>query len=165
MDWQEIAQAWYALRMTVGTWIAERWLDLIQSAGIIGSLLLGVAALRAEAKSRQDQTRREITKEHREIWSGILSDPETKDILDQNRDLAARPISVAEKHAVNSLMLHLSGSRNAANAGTYMTPERLTEDIRFFFSHPLPRAAWDELKAYHASEFVAFVEAVLAGEN
>jgi len=40
----------------------------------------------------------------------------------------------------------------------YFVEGGLKKDVREFFSLPIPRAVWNEMKSYQDSDFVRFVE-------
>ena len=150
--------------MIVLPWLSDHWYEALESAGIIGGLLFTGFAVRTDARVRRAQTRIELTRAHREIWDKILSDPETALLLESDRDVSARPITAKEIEVVNRLVLHLRGALGAAEADIYIKPERLDDDVRDFFAHPIPRAAWRIVRESHDAEFVAYIDALVIGD-
>jgi len=53
---------------------------------------------------------------------------------------------------------HLSSAYQAMESGLVIKPERVRQDIRWFFSLPIPKAIWEKMKAFHNDAFAEFVE-------
>ena len=139
-------------------WVRANWFDLLQSVGIIGSLLFTAISLRIDAKVRRVGNLFEVTKQHREIWTALYSRPDLKRVVDASADPSGHSVTDEEELFVNLLILHLASNYQAAKAGMFMLPAELTADIAAFFSLPIPHAVWDKMKSFQDREFVAFVE-------
>ena len=74
-------------------WAAQNWFTVLQSAGIIGSLLFTAASLRLDAKARHVGNLMAITKNHREIWGELYQRPELARVIDAGADLEQKPMS------------------------------------------------------------------------
>ena len=144
-------------------WTGEHWFDLLQTAGIVGGLLFTGIAFRTDTKARRLESLFTITKSHREIWSEIYERPELNRIQDSKADLSAKPVTNEERLFVNFLILHLNNSYQAIRDGLYHRPEGLSDDIRGFFSLPIPRAVWDKSRALQNRDFTKFVDECLGG--
>jgi hypothetical protein len=144
--------------MVVLTWVDMNWFNLLQSGGIIASLLVSAAALRLDANARRTGNLLEITENHREIWSYLYTHPELSRVLDASVDLKRVPVTTEEELFVNFLVLHLNSAFYAMKKDVYVKPEGLRRDIQLFFSLPIPDAVWEKVKALQEEDFVRFVE-------
>lgn len=139
-------------------YVTQRWIDVVQAVGIISGIVFSGHAHRTDARERRAQRHFELTREHREIWEDLNARSVGKELLSKNRDLAARPRTIEETEAVRTLTLHLNAFFRSETEGIHVMPERVMEDIQDFFSHPVPRDAWREVRDFHDRAFVAFVE-------
>jgi len=139
-------------------WLADNWFTLLQSVGIVWSLVYTGNALRSDTKARQVQNQFALTKQHREIWSMLFDRPELSRIMSPEIDLKTAPVTREEEMFVGFLVFHLSDFFRATQAGLFIGPERLKEDIRGFFSKPIPRAVWEKIAPLQDKDFVRFVE-------
>ena len=64
-------------------WFADNWFVLLQSAGIIASLVFTFHSLRSQTKASRVSNLLAITESHREFWSELLHRPELKRVLDE----------------------------------------------------------------------------------
>ncbi|SRR5258706_7426685 len=140
-------------------WFAENWFVLLQSAGIIGSLLFTAASLREDAKARRISNLITITDHHREIWTQLYGRPDLARVLDPRANLERYPVRNEEDVFINLLILHLSSAHHAMKEGMFLKPEGLRKDIDWFFSLPIPKAVWHRSKAFQDKAFVDFIEA------
>ncbi len=139
-------------------WSEAHWFTLLQSAGIIGSLIFTAISLRIDAKVRRIGNLINLTEQHRGIWTQTYRRPELVRVLDSKVDLRSKPVTEAEELFVNLLILHLSSVFRAMQEGMFVSPEGLRLDIRRFFSRPIPRAVWEKMKSVHNRDLVRFVE-------
>ena len=148
--------------MTEGaSWVEQNWFTLIQTAGIIGSLLFGAFAARREAKAREFENHLKITALHRELWSGVTNNPSLARVVEQNPDIVRSPITLAEQEFLNLAINHFQTGWRFAKSGSLVGLDEMTSDVRNFFSLPLPRAIWEKSKSYRNPRFVGFVESAL----
>ena len=84
--------------------------------------------------------------------------PELARILERRVDLQADPISDAEENFVNLVILHLNASHYAFTQGLFKKPDGLGEDVRSFFSCPIPAAVWQKTRRFRDRKFAKFVE-------
>jgi len=138
--------------------VRDNWFDLIQSLFIVASFWLARISFKEETRQRRVANRLEITKQHREIWMVRFSHPELARIGDSSVDLKAKPITPEEKLFVRLLILHLAGCYRTAKAEMFKLPDEITSDVANFFSRPIARAVWEEVRRFQNSDFVRFVE-------
>lgn len=142
-------------------WLSSHTIDIIQSVGIIGSLAFTAYSYRLETRARRINNLLRVTGNHRDIWSELYDRPELGRVLAADIDLEANPIRPEEELFVRLLILHLGSTFRAAQNGEYQQPDGLPQDMITFFSLPLPRVVWHQLRAYQDEDFVRFVEDVL----
>ncbi len=73
-------------------------------------------------------------------------------------DLELEPITESERLLVRLLVSHLNATYEAVKNSNIRRMNGIDDDIKKFFSAPIPRAVWDELRLFQNSDFVAFVE-------
>lgn len=139
-------------------WIAEHWFDLLQTAGIIGSLWFTSVSLRSETKTRRIANLLTITANHREIWKVFLYDKDLARVRDASADTTKQPVTEAERVFVIFVILHMSSVFHAMSDQLVVKVEGLRRDIAQFFSLPIPREIWEKVKVLQNDEFVAYVE-------
>ena len=130
----------------------------LNAFGIIASLVFTATSLRSETKTRQIANLLKLTHNHRELWSELFSQPDLKRVLDMSADLSAHPITLKEHFFVNMAIQHLNSAYQAMKSGLVIEPEGVSEDIRWFFSLPIPKAIWDKIKLLQNDDFTEFVE-------
>lgn len=142
-------------------WIGEHGFDLLGATGIVCSLLYTARSFRADETSRRIANLLTLTTAHREIWTTLYTRPEIKRVLDPKADLYRKPMSDEEALFVTLLLLHLNATWQATKEGVFRTKQAIEEDIRWFFSLPIPKAVWERSKMLQDSDFVEFVEQCL----
>src|SRR5207247_1890164 len=95
-------------RMGFLEWASHNWFSLLQSFGIIGSLLFTGLALRLDVKERRSSHDLAITKAHRELWTNLYKRPALARVLDPNVDLTSQPITQEEEMFILLLVVHLN---------------------------------------------------------
>ena len=145
----------------IPSWGEVNWFNLIQTAGIMGSLGLTAAAAVREAKAREIENLLTIGEHHRELWSGAYQRPELARIFKTNADAVATPATVAEEEFLNLVIVQYQITWSIAKTGGLVTLKELAADMRGFFSLPLPRVVWEKTKNFRNRQFVRFVERAL----
>lgn len=140
------------------SWFAESWFVLLQSVGIIGSLVFTGLTLRHDIRTRRITNLITITQQHREIWTKLYDRPELARVTKLSVDLQATPMTTAEELFVHLLILHLNCSYHALKDKLFIKPEGLQKDLDRFFSCTIPKLVWERTKGLHDSDFVEFVE-------
>ncbi len=148
--------------MAFGDCLGGSWFAIVQTAGIIGGLVFTAASLRIDAKARRTTNLIAITEQHREIWKELYSRPELSRLLEPTVDFKRKPVTLEEELFVKLLTLHMSSAHQASRQGMFLQPERLRQDVRWFFSLAIPRVVWEKTKGFHEDELVRFVDSCLA---
>lgn len=143
-------------------YIVQNWFDLLQSAVILAGLLFTALSYRKDTKSRDLENFFRINEAHRNIWTEVYKRPELDRVLSSKPDLEKEKMTDEEAIFVNLLILHLNATFRAMRSGLYTTNQGIEEDIRWFFSLPIPRLVWQLSKEIREPEFVKFVEIALA---
>ena len=149
--------------MQVSQWLAANWFDLLQTLGIVGGLLFTAYAIRKDEKGRKISNLIAMNQQHHEIWRELYERPELGRVLKEEADVNSAPVSDAERLFVNSLILQLSTVFSAMKEGMFVPLEGLKEDIKGFFSLPIPKNVWEKNRSLQNGEFVRFVESCLRG--
>jgi hypothetical protein len=144
--------------MGIGDWLANNLFNLLSAAGIIGSLYFAAISLRSETKTRRIANLLAITANHRELWKVFLKDKELARVRDSSADTTKRPITDAERVFVNLVIQHVNSVYCAMNDQLVIKVEGLRRDVAQFFSLPIPREIWEQIKVLQNDDFVAFVE-------
>lgn len=147
--------------VALSSWAGENWFNLIQTAGIMASVLLAAAAAHREAKAREIENLLTITDQHRNLWSEVQKRSDLLRILQQDVNVLTTPVTIAEEIFLNEVIVHFQLGWQLSKSGAIITLEDLKLDARGFFSLPLPRAVWEKTKSLRNKRFVRFVEKAL----
>jgi hypothetical protein len=139
-------------------WFFSALPQVVESGGIICGLCFTAFALRADSRSRQADILMRITEGHRQLWLYFEEHRELARVLDPKANLQKKPISSHEQRFVQLLINHLIITHQTSQLRIYEHPDRLGDDIRRFFSMPIPRAVWEKTMPMLDADFVAFVE-------
>jgi hypothetical protein len=142
-------------------WIAAHWFDLIQTVGIVGSLLFAAYTTHKDERGRRIANSIAINEQYRKIWQTIYERPKLARVLDKDADLKKDPVSIEEERFVMTLILHLGTAFRAMKDGEFVTLEGLQKDVQQFFLLPIPKAVWEKLKPLQDENFVKFIEKCL----
>jgi hypothetical protein len=142
----------------VGAWLAENWFNVLSASGIIGSLLFTAVSLRSETKTRRIGNLLTLTDSHRDIWSNILRYPDLARVLQASARPEDQPVTENEEIYVGMVILHLSATYQAIKSGLSIKPSALREDVRLFFSLPIPLSVWNRSKRFQNDDFQGFVK-------
>lgn len=139
-------------------WIAEHWFDLLQTVGIVGSLLLATYTTRKDERARRIGNSIAINEQYREIWKEVFQHPKLGRVIAKDADVAKQPVSVEEELFVTMIITHLSTIFRAWKHGEFVELEGLQKDVQGFFTLPIPKIVWEEFKPVQDRRFVVFVE-------
>jgi len=143
------------------SWIDGNWFNLIQTAGIVGSLLFGAATAQREAKTREIENHLTIAEQHRNLWNEARQRKDLDRIFQTDADVIKIPITVAESEFLNLVVGHFQAGWILSENGAAITLNEMRADVRDFFTLPLPRAVWERTKGMRNRRFVKFVERAL----
>ena len=132
--------------------------QIVESGGIICGLCFTAFALRADARSRQADILMRITEGHRQLWLYFEEHRELARVLDPKANLQKKPVTAHEQRFVQLLINHLIITHQTSQLRIYEHPERLGDDIRRFFSMPIPQTVWEKTVSMLDADFVAFIQ-------
>ena len=147
----------------MGEWISANWFTGLSAVGIVGSLVFTAVSFRSETKTRRVANLLALTHNHRELWSELLLNPNLARMLDPAADLSQHPVTRDETIYINMVIQHLGSAYQAMKSGLVVKPEGVRQDVRSFFSLPIPKAIWERMKLLQNDDFVEFVERCRSG--
>jgi len=139
-------------------WAADNSFNLISAVGVIIGLLFTATSLRSYTKTKQIANLLTITANHREIWKDFLENPKLTRVRDPHADFSKAPITNEERVFVALVIQHLNSVYYAISDQLVIQYHGLRQDIGQFFSLPIPRGVWDQIKPFQNTDFVRFVE-------
>ena len=148
--------------MDILPWLGQHWLDLVESAGIVGGLVFTGITVRKDDRAREIDTLISVEEQYKEIWMALYERPQLSRVLKPDLDLSRRPVNDEEGLFVKLLLLHLDTVHRAMEAGMFVEIQGLHQDIRSFLSLPIPSAVWKQIKPFQQKEFADFIETTMA---
>jgi len=139
-------------------WLSEHWFDLLQTTGIVGSLLLATYTTRRDERARRVGNSIVINGQYQELQKELIRHPQLKHVFAENADVERESVSIEEEAYVKMVIGQLSTVYRAMRHGEFVTLEGLQKDVREFFALPVPKAVWDKFKPFQDQKFVEFVE-------
>ena len=139
-------------------WLFEHGKDTLESAGVISGLFFTTASFRADARERRISNLMELAQSHRDLWLQLVEKPALSRILKDDISLRKATISVVEQRFVHLLITHLSVCFEAVKSGVLPNLSGLEDDVRSFFSLPIPRQVWKWSRRFQEKDFTAFVD-------
>lgn len=146
-------------------WAQSNWFNLIQTAGIIGTVIFAGVGVHREAKAREVENLLTLAQHHRILWDGFAANPSLQRVLALQADTVKHPPTLAEADFLNRVFVHYQTGWRVAKAGGITTLAEMKEDVRGFFSLPLPHAVWEKTKKYRNRRFVRFVKRALTTKH
>jgi len=146
-------------------WLSMHGKDTLESTGVVCGLIFTAASLRADVRERRITNLMEVVRGHRDLWLQLIDKPELSRILKRDIDLQKTPISVVEERFVHLLVIHLSVSFVARKSGLLPSLSQLEDDVRNFFSLPIPRHVWKWSRRFQEKDFVDFVDRTIGWKN
>ena len=141
------------------------WFEIVQTLGIILTILFLAYQINRTRKMELLRFDYDLISSHREIWINLLPRPEFKRILDKKADIKKHPITPQEKQFVIFVTIHVEYCFNAKKLGIIKEEIGDREDIKDFYSKPIPNKVWKELKSIYPPEFVKYMDGILNKEN
>lgn len=138
--------------------MAAHWFDIVQSIGIISSLLLGGWMARRSFQANRVSNYLLLTQYHREIWSLTLNTEKYDSITSAKKELWHQPITNDESIFLTFVFLHVSCAYELSRTSSLIQIENVAEDLRGLLIAPKARRHWEETKRFHNASFVRFVD-------
>jgi len=142
----------------ISAFVEANWFNLVQSAGIVASLLFAGVTLRRESRSRKMTALLALDEQHRDLWSELHRRPDLGRILADEVDLVGSPITTSEAEFLNTVFVHFcTGWRLAAEHHVF-SEDDLRRDIVGFLARPIPLQVWERTTGIREKRFLEFVE-------
>lgn len=139
-------------------WLSDHWFDLLQTGGIVGSLLLAAYTTRRDERARRVGNSIVINGHYQEIQRELIRNPQLKRVFDQNVDVKREAVSIEEEAFVKMTIGQLSTVYRAMKHGEFVALDGLQKDVQGFFGLPVPKFVWEKFKVFQDRKFVLFVE-------
>lgn len=146
-------------------WLEEHWFSLLESIGIIGSLLFTAVTLRHDLRARRNHEHLLLATQHRKLWGELHRRPRLARILERERDLTAEPLTVEEEQFLMLAIVHFQNGWLLSGEGSLISRAALALDAGDFFRRPAPNRVWSSVRGIQDSRFVGFIETAIAESN
>jgi len=145
-------------------WFESNWTNLVQSLGVIASLLFTAISIRSNTRARQASDFLTLAERFNEVWSETGRNPSLHRIFDTECDLVEKPITAEEREYLNKIFVHYYVSWLLIDKKQSLLPRTaLKIDAQHFFILPIPNRVWTETRQTRDPRFVSFVEESLSG--
>lgn len=141
----------------IAVWLGENWFSVLQSVGIVGSLVFAGHSAHAEVRARKVGDILTLSAHHRELWSEFHRRPDLVRILQRDIDLIAKPITLAEEEFLNIVFVHVQTAWELARHGGLLSLQTLRVDMKHFLGFPIPLIVWKGSRPHRDAKFVAFM--------
>src|SRR5437763_12845497 len=125
-------------------WLTNNWFSLLQSLGIICGLLFTATSIRRDTAARRASDLLSLSERHQDLWSELYRRPELSRIRRKEVDLLGEPVTAAEAEFLRLVFVHFHVGWLLVKRGGLIQMRALKEDVRTFFSLPIPRTVWKE---------------------
>ncbi len=139
-------------------YLLANWFTLVQSIGIVATLLIAIATLRRQMHQTRVANSLLVTQHHRDIWKMSIENSKLNRTFTKKPDLFRKPITEAERTFVNLIFLHMCATLKAIEAKTIYPIDGMVADLVDIMSFPIPALVWREVAPYHDKIFAAYVD-------
>lgn len=139
-------------------WLKHDWFTLVQSAGIIGTLLITLYTLRRDAWSRKITNYLSLISYHRDIWRITIEKPQLNRIKSFDQSLTERALTDEERQFLTFVFLHITCSYEMQKHHAMPSIQMLSYDIAELTRAPLVKRFWEENKRYYNDDVVQFID-------
>lgn len=146
-------------------WFGSNWFNLLQTTGIVAGLFFTGRSFLLDTRIRRISNLLNITEHHRSIWQQVFEKPSLLRVLSEEPKLDAKPVTLEERVFVNLIILHLTAVLTAIRGKVHEQPAGQDEDLREFFSLPIPNKVWTDSKKFREPEVVAYLDSLLEGKR
>lgn len=146
-------------------WLRDNWFPLLQSLGIVGSLLFTGLTLARDLRARRISDQLLLNDQHRKLWGEVQRQPELGRVLQPEFNPQVTPISLAEEQFLRLVFVHFQNGWLIIAQGSLTSMEALKLDTSDFFRLPGPCHLWDRVKHTHDPMFVRFVGECTLGSD
>lgn len=129
-------------------WFGANWFNLLQTVAIVSGLFFTGRSFLVDTRIRRISNLLNITEHHRSIWQQVIDKPNLLRVLSAEAKLDIKPITLEERIFVNLIILHLTAVMAAIKGRVHEQPAGQDEDLREFFSLPIPNKVWKDSKRF-----------------
>ena len=154
--------------MGIGEWISQNWFYVLSTAIGFGGLWFAAFSIQKSAQAQEEEAKARrisnllaITANHRELWKECFHNSELNRVIDSAADVVKQPIAPAEEIFMSMAISHTSSTYEALKDELLTRQEGLRQDVKSFFSLPVPNAVWIKTKLLQNQDFAAFIESAL----
>lgn len=126
------------MRGMIIAFLKSHWFNIAEVIGIAASVWMSASALSQTRKRNIADLHFSVGEAHDRIWNRVLQDPELGRVKDPMADLENFPVTMKEERFILLILSHLTSTLHAIDLGSYPKPEKIEEDVRNFFSLPVP---------------------------
>jgi hypothetical protein len=141
--------------------LVQHGFQVVQSLGIISSLIFGAVALRNSLRTQRVANLFQLTQYHRQLYSELFDRPELRRVFQQDVDLTKAPVTDNERLFVTLTILHFNLAFEAVRKKAIIPPEGLERDAAQFFARPIPKAIWLEIKSVQNRDLVTLLDKLI----
>lgn len=142
-------------------WFGANWFNLLQTVAIVAGLFFTGRSFLVDTRIRRISNLLNITEHHRSIWQQVIDKPNLLRVLNAEAKLDIKPITLEERIFVNLIILHLTAVMAAIRGRVHEQPAGQDEDLREFFSLPIPNKVWKDSKRFREPDVIAYIESLL----
>ena len=142
-------------------WFGANWFNLLQTVAIVAGLFFTGRSFLVDTRIRRISNLLNITEHHRSIWQQVIDKPNLLRVLSAEAKLDIKPITLEERIFVNLIILHLTAVMAAIKGRVHEQPAGQDEDLREFFSLPIPNRVWKDSKRFREPDVIAYIESLL----
>lgn len=143
-------------------WFVENWFNLLQTAAIVFSIFFAVWTLLLSQKKDRISNYISLVQSHRDLWRMLIEHPELASVANgeasRSRDFAEHPITDLERRFAIFRILHISMSYHLFRQGALPDSPKFSDEIKASFKNEILKRVWMEIRSYHDSKFVAFID-------
>jgi hypothetical protein len=154
--------------MGITGWFSDNWFSVLSSLTGIGGLWFAGFAIHRDAQARREETKARkysnqiaVTANHREVWKEFFRVPGLRRVIEASADIKARPVTAEEEFFVQMVIANASLMYEALKDELVTRQDGFRQDLRSFFSLPIPSAVWDKSKLLQNHDFAAFIDSTL----
>ena len=147
------------------SYLETHWFNLLQTIAIVAGLFFTGRNMLIDARSRRVQNLFAITQQHRSIWSEALSNPKLLRVLSLDANLRKKPVTLEERIFINLVILHVSALFDAVRQGLMKEVPGQDEDLKTFFSLPIPNTVWNDSKTLRHPGLAKYIDSLLAASS
>jgi hypothetical protein len=145
------------------SWFGSHWHSLVESLGIIGSLIFTGVTVRRDLEARRVTEHLTLSGQHRRLWGQLHRRRGLNRVLEADRDLAQEPVTREEQLFLELAFVHFHTGWLICREDGSLTPVRvLALDAGHFFTLPAPSAVWALARQSYQPEFVTFIAEAVA---